>query len=59
MELLPAQLYDLFHSLTKLEQEFERAPRADELAHQLDMKITEINEQNGKIMKIYQKIVQM
>tara|TARA_B100002051_G_scaffold102806_1_gene98285 strand:- start:721 stop:1854 length:1134 start_codon:yes stop_codon:yes gene_type:complete len=28
----------------KLEQEFERAPRADELAHQLDMKITEIND---------------
>ena len=28
----------------KLEQEFERAPRADELAHQLEMKITEIND---------------
>ena len=28
----------------KLEQEFERSPRADELAHQLDMKITEIND---------------
>ena len=28
----------------KLEQEFERAPRADELAHQRDMKITEIND---------------
>ena len=28
----------------KLEQEFERAPRADELAHQLDMKITEVND---------------
>jgi len=28
----------------KLEQEFERAPRADELAHQLEMKISEIND---------------
>jgi len=28
----------------KLEQEFERSPRADELAHQLEMKITEIND---------------
>ena len=28
----------------KLEQEFERSPRADELAHQLDMKISEIND---------------
>ena len=28
----------------RLEQEFERAPRADELAHQLDMKISEIND---------------
>ena len=28
----------------KLEQEFERSPRADELAHQLDMKITEVND---------------
>ena len=29
---------------SKLEQEFERSPRADELAHQLEMKITEIND---------------
>ena len=28
----------------RLEQEFERAPRADEIAHQLDMRITEIND---------------
>ena len=28
----------------RLEQEFERTPRADELAHQLEMKITEIND---------------
>ena len=28
----------------RLEQEFERIPRADELAHQLEMKITEIND---------------
>tara|TARA_Y100000817_G_scaffold98244_1_gene76634 strand:- start:1241 stop:2293 length:1053 start_codon:yes stop_codon:yes gene_type:complete len=28
----------------RLEQEFERSPRADELAHQLEMKITEIND---------------
>ena len=28
----------------KLEQEFERSPRADELAHQLEMKINEIND---------------
>ena len=28
----------------RLEQEFERSPRADELAHQLDMKIMEIND---------------
>ena len=28
----------------RLEQEFERAPRADELAHQLTMKIMEIND---------------
>ena len=28
----------------RLEQEFERVPRADELAHQLEMKITEIND---------------
>ena len=28
----------------RLEQEFERSPRADEIAHQLDMKITEIND---------------
>ena len=28
----------------RLEQEFERSPRADELAHQLDMKISEIND---------------
>ena len=28
----------------KLEQEFERSPRADELAHQLEMKITEVND---------------
>ena len=28
----------------RLEQEFERAPRADEIAHQLEMRITEIND---------------
>ncbi len=28
----------------RLEQEFERSPRADEIAHQLDMRITEIND---------------
>tara|TARA_Y100000590_G_scaffold92432_1_gene104488 strand:- start:636 stop:1745 length:1110 start_codon:yes stop_codon:yes gene_type:complete len=28
----------------RLEQEFERSPRADEIAHQLDMKINEIND---------------
>jgi RNA polymerase primary sigma factor len=28
----------------RLEQEFERSPRADEIAHQLEMKITEIND---------------
>ena len=28
----------------RLEQEFERSPRADELAHQLEMKIMEIND---------------
>ena len=28
----------------RLEQEFERSPRADELAHQLEMKVNEIND---------------
>ena len=28
----------------RLEQEFERSPRADEIAHQLEMRITEIND---------------
>ena len=28
----------------RLEQEFERAPRADEIAHELEMRITEIND---------------